>query len=295
MTHVPRVVVGVDGPGSRAPLEWAVGEAIRRDAELDVVYAFHPGHDVSPIGLPGPAIDMAPYESAAKVLVDDAISSLHPERRSALRNLQRITVPDGAGAALVEASKGADLLVVGQRGRGPLTGLLGSVSHQVVHHAPCPVTVVPVNWPPMQVPARIVVGVDGSESSQVALRWALDETVRWGSELVVAHAWTTPYPVEPWGLVVTPKDHDRFEHMSRDLIEAMVARAIADGAPEPRAWTARTIEDAAGPALVHAAMDADLLVVGSRGRGGFAALLVGSTSLQCLHRANCPVTIVPKR
>jgi nucleotide-binding universal stress UspA family protein len=171
--------------------------------------------------------------------------------------------------------------------------LLGSVSHQVVHHAACPVTVVPVNWPATDVPARIVVGIDGSEASQVALRWALDEAARWSSELVVVHAWTTPYPVEPWGLVVAPRDEAVFEQSSRELIEGMVDRAVADGAHRPRVWTARTVEDAAGPALVHAAMDADLLVVGSRGRGGFTALLVGSTSLQCLHRANCPVTIVP--
>lgn len=290
---VGRLVVGVDGPGSRAPLEWAVNEAIERDAELDVVHAFHPGHVVSPIGVPGPALDMAPYEAAAKALIDDAVAEIPPARRTSLRNLQRITVPDSAGSALVEASKGADLLVVGQRGRGPLTGLLGSVSHQVVHHAACPVTVVPVNWPATAVPARIVAGIDGSEPSQVALRWALEEAARWSSDLVVVHAWNTPYPVEPWGLVVTPRDQETFAQSSRELIEAMVDRAVADGARRPRSWTARTVEDAAGPALVHAALEADLLVVGSRGRGGFAALLVGSTSLQCLHRAHCPVTVVP--
>ena len=294
MTAAGRLVVGLDGHGSRASLEWAVAEAVRRDAELDVVHAFHPGYDVSPVGLPGPAIDLAPYEAAAKALVDDAVAAVHPEQRRQLRELQRITVPDGAGAALVEASKGADLLVVGQRGRGPLAGLLGSVSHQCVHHARCPVTVVPFAWPPGRPPARIVVGVDGSDSSKVALRWALEEVALWESELVVANAWNTPYPVEPWGLVVTPRDRELFERNAQDLIHAMVEAEVAAGAPDPGSWTARSLEDASGPALVHAAEDADLLVVGSRGRGGFAALLVGSTSLQCLHHAACPVTIVPR-
>ena len=294
MTSGGRIVVGLDGDGSRASLHWAVAEAIRRQAELDVVHAFRPGHAVSPIGVPGPAFDLAPYEAAAKLLVDDAVSSLHVKERNALRDVQRITIPDSGGAALVEASKGADLLVVGQRGRGPLRGLLGSVSHQCVHHARCPVTVVPIEWPSTQPPSRIVVGVDGSDASKVALRWALEESALWGSELVVAHAWNTPYPVEPWGMVVTPRDRGVFEQQAQELIETMVAAEIAAGAPTV-SWTVRAIEDASGPALVRASEDTDLLVVGSRGRGGFAALLVGSTSLHCLHHANCPVTIVPRR
>lgn len=292
MNEAGRIVVGVDGHGSRAALEWAAAEAVQRGADLDVVHSFHVGHDISPIGLPGPPLDLSRYEAAAKALVDGAVASIPAAQRQALRNLQRITVPDGAGRALVDASRGADLLVVGQRGRGALTGLLGSVTHQCVHHAPCPVTVVPVEWPATRPPKRIVVGVDGSEPSSHALRWALEEAARWDGELVVAHAWNTPYPVEPWGLVVTPKDRDLFERHSRDVIETMVAEAVAAGAPQVHAWTARSIEDASGPALVHAAGDADLLVVGSRGRGGFAALLVGSTSLHCVHHATVPVTVV---
>jgi hypothetical protein len=77
-----RLVVGVDGPGSRAPLEWAVNEAIQRNVELDVVHAFHPGHDVSPIGVPGPALDLAPYEAAAKTLIDDAVAAIAPAQRT---------------------------------------------------------------------------------------------------------------------------------------------------------------------------------------------------------------------
>jgi nucleotide-binding universal stress UspA family protein len=295
MTPSGRIVVGVDGDGSRAPLHWAVAEAIRRQAELDVVHAFQPAHDISPIGIPGPALDTAPYEGAAKLLVDGAVASIHARERSALRDVQRITVPDSGGVALTEASKGADLLVVGQRGRGPLKGLLGSVSHQCVHHAACPVTVVPADWPSTRPPLRIVVGVDGSDASRVALRWALEEAALWGSTLVVACAWNTPYPVEPWGLVVTPRDRDVFERHAHDVIETMVAAEIAEGAPKPIAWTGRAIEDASGPGLVQVSDGTDLLVVGSRGRGGFAALLVGSTSLHCLHHAACPVTIVPKR
>ena len=288
-----RIVVGIDGfATSRAPLDWAVSEAAQWGVELEVLHAFGPGYEISPSGLPGPVVDIAPYEAAAKRYVDGAVATIHAEQRRALSSLQRVVIPVTPGAALVDASRDADLLVVGQRGRGAISGLLGSVSHQCVHHAACPVAVIPSDWVPAA-PERIVVGVDGSDGSTRALRWALAEAARWNAELVVAHAWTTPYPVEPWGVVVTPTDPSLFERGARDLVDSMMSAAVSQGAPEPRAWTPMALEDASGSALVRASVDAQLLVVGSRGRGGFRALLVGSTSLQCLHHAQCPVTIVP--
>ena len=289
-----RIVVGVDGFGtSRAPFDWAVREAVRQQVELEVVHAFGPSYDISPTGIPGPMLDRGPYEAAAKRYIDDVVGTVHAEQRRALPSLLRVIIPVAPGAALVDASRDAGLLVVGQRGRGPVTGLLGSVSHQCVHHAECPVTVVPRDWA-QPATEKIVVGVDGSEGSKRALRWALDEAARWEAELIVAHAWFTPYPVEPWGIVITPKDHDRFDREALELAEAMVDGAVVDGAPEP-SWTPMAIEDASGAGLVKVSSGADLLVVGSRGRGGFRALLIGSTSLHCLHHARCPVTIVPNR
>ncbi|HEX4820401.1 MAG TPA: universal stress protein [Acidimicrobiales bacterium] len=286
-----RVVVGIDGFGnSRAPLDWALNEAVRRSVELEVVHAFGPGYDVSSSGIPGPVIDISRYEAAAKAYVDEVVGTIHAKQRAALPSLQRVVIPSAPGAALVDASERASMLVVGRRGRGAVTGLLGSVSHQCVHHAHCPVTVVPPDWTQMPV-RKIVVGIDGSAESERALRWALAEAAQWRAELVVVHAWFTPYPVEPWGVVVTPTDRDRFDVEARELIEASVSAAVRDGAPEP-SWAAMAIEDASGSALVQASSDADLLVVGSRGRGGFRALLLGSTSLQCLHHAHCPVTVV---
>ena len=288
-----RIVVGVGRPdASKGVLEWAMSEATRRAAVLEVIHAFHPQYDISPEGIPGPALDLAPYEAAAKALIDEAIELVPRARRPDVPDVQRVVAGASPGAALVEASADADLLVVGRHERRALPRRLGSVAHQCVHHGRCPVTVVPIEWSPQPV-ARIVVGVDGSDTSKLALRWALNEAALWDAALVVAHAWNTPYPVEPWGMVVTPKDRRVFEQGSRDLIETMVAEAVRQGAPEPE-WTSCSVEDASGPGLVHLAADADLLVVGSRGRGGFAALLLGSTSLQCLHHASCPVTVVPR-
>lgn len=287
-----RVVVGIERHShSQAALDWGAAEAARRGAELDVVYAWLPPHVVAQIGIPGAATDLAPCEALAKRLLDDAIAAVPIEVRRSVRQVTPISVQDRPSAALLETAAGADLLVVGSRGRGPITGLLGSVSHQCVHHALCPVTVVPPGWPTTP-PKRIVVGVDRSDVSAAALRWALEEAVRWEAELAVVHAWNTPYPVEPWGLVVTPIDRNEFFEGSRALIEDMVEAAITAGAPRSASITPLPVEDAAGPGLVRAAADADLLVVGSRGRGGFAALLVGSASLHCLHAASCPVAII---
>jgi len=291
-----RVVVGVDRSDSaRAALQWAMAEAGRRDATLDVICAWMPAAVVSPIGMPATAMDPQPFEEAAKQTLDEVVAATPAALRRSVRDLQQIAVPAPPASALIEAAEGAELLVVGTRGLGLFGRMLGSVSHQVVHHSPCPVTVVPNGWPVQRWPARIVAGVDGSPGSAAALRWAIEEAARWDGELVVAHAWDTPYPVEPWGMVVTPRDEALFERGAIVMIDEMLDAARDEGVAIPATTTTRALHDAAGPALIEATKDADLLVVGSRGRGGFAALLLGSVSLHCLHHARCPVTIVNQR
>jgi nucleotide-binding universal stress UspA family protein len=249
---------------------------------------------MAPLGVPYPVSDLAPIEARAKAVLEDAIDAVPAATTRLIPLVSPIVVPGSAGRALVDTATGADLLVVGARGRGALRGLLGSVSHQCVHHAACPVVVVPggeavpsaASW------ERVVVGVDGSDASAAALRWALEEAARWDAELTVVHTWETPYPVEPWGFVITPAHPDDFRTGSVALISNMVDAAVAEGAPRPASVVPLSVEDAAGAGLIGAASGADLLVVGSRGRGGFAALLVGSVSLHCLHEAPCPVAVV---
>jgi nucleotide-binding universal stress UspA family protein len=301
-----RVVVGVDRDDrededrenpSGAALLWAATEAARRGADLDVVHVWQPPSYLSPLGIPYPVPDVAPWEARAKALLEDAVSSIPHAVRAEIPLLSPISLTGSTGAALVDTARGADVLVVGSRGHRALRGLLGSVSHQCLHHASCPVVVVPpdadeVSKRPRQ---RIVVGVDGSDGAAAALRWAMHEAARWDAALSVVHTWETPYPVEPWGFVVTPADPDAFREGSVAMIRSMVDAAVDAGTPRPAVVTELSVEDAAGPGLVGAAADADLLVVGSRGRGGFAALVVGSVSLHCVHAAPCPVAVIPER
>jgi len=139
--RVGTVVVGVDGSEpSCAALHWAVAEATRRDARLEVLNAYHDTQVVFPFG-PTTAPDHTDLEHASKSLLDHMVAgAVGPSRPP---QIETISSPLGPGTALRDAGRTAALLVVGSRGRGGLRGLgIGSVSLQCVHHAPCPVVVV---------------------------------------------------------------------------------------------------------------------------------------------------------
>lgn len=135
-------------------------------------------------------------------------------------------------------------------------------------------------------PERIVVGVDGSETAQRALRWAIDEARRREATVEVVHAWRR-IPVTDY-LVNEPEPGG----------SARYAQALLDTAVESEDTAGVTVERKLIPgggayALIHEAKGAALLVVGSRGRGGFSGLLLGSVSQQAVHHAPCPVVIIP--
>ena len=135
-----RIVVGVDGSDAgREALRWALDEAKRRNAIVEAVHAWHqPG--VMSYGYLE-QIDLAPFEEDAHKVLDTAVDTVAVPGDPAV---ERRLIPGGAAGVLVEEAKGADLLVVGSRGRGGFTGLmLGSVSQQAAHHAPCPVVIIP--------------------------------------------------------------------------------------------------------------------------------------------------------
>ena len=139
--------------------------------------------------------------------------------------------------------------------------------------------------------AKIVVGVDGSDSSRDALAWALEEARLRGAEVVAVHAWEAaasmlePGPAPGFDLVGVAPLEEGAQALVDQVVEE-VARAHPGTTVERRAEAGPPVD-----VLVDAARDADLLVVGSRGHGSIASLLLGSVSQQLAHRAPCPLLI----
>jgi nucleotide-binding universal stress UspA family protein len=139
--------------------------------------------------------------------------------------------------------------------------------------------------------ARIVVGIDGSDESREALRWALEEARLRSADIVAVHAWEPPVTVAGPGpapgfdlVAVLPEVREAGDRLVRTVVEEVAGDS--DVTVE-----AVTIEGAPASVLAEAGRDADLLVVGSRGRGGFAALLLGSVSQKLAHHSPCPLLI----
>lgn len=299
----PRVVVGVDGsPGGRNALTLAFFEAARRAAKLDVVSAFPV--DVGwaggvPLDIPDVEAVRADVELRARELVEQVRgdASLTPVAGVDAVPVRVRAVEGRPVPALLAASEGADLLVVGNRGRGAIrSALLGSVAVHCVSHASCPVIVVHGGAPAPQ-PSGVVVGVDGSESSRAALVAALDAAARIGSDVeVVACYLRADYWTDYAMLVVPEVEQIRadLERHTEELVRGILAdRGSGETVPAVRV---EVVEGAAGDVLVERSEEGNLLVVGSRGRGAVRGLLVGSVALHCAMHGSGPVMVVhPQR
>jgi nucleotide-binding universal stress UspA family protein len=140
---------------------------------------------------------------------------------------------------------------------------------------------------------RIVVGVDGSEGSKCALEWAAQEARLRGDPLEIVLAWQPSVGIYA-GAGWTAVDNEMFEELLKGAQERL-ARICVSVAPalDGLKVESRVVEGRAAKTLMDSAVGADLLVVGTRGHGGFAGLLLGSVSAQCAHHSSCPVVIVP--
>jgi nucleotide-binding universal stress UspA family protein len=284
-----RIVVGVDESecAGRA-LSWAADVAERHGAELEALlsWGYLDQHGVEP----GREFDPDYHEGDAAAALEAIVERVLGERAGAVT---RRVDNDLASHSLVAASEDADLVVVGARGLGSIRGaLIGSVSQHVLHHAACPVAVVHDAPAPPSGRPRIVVGVDGSDVAQEALTWAVAEARAMGAELDVVSAWHPPYlgayPFDPGALNL-----DAFEQGARDVVEAAVGKVdTRDLVAPPQVIT---VSDTPARAILDTAAGADLVVIGSRGRGGFVGLLLGSVSTQVANHAPCPVVVVRDR
>ena len=286
------LVLAVDGsPSSDRALVWACDEA-RRDARP--LHVVHARPDLSAAARGGLFSALTPeqvdqLEAASQELLDSAVARAR-ELAPGVLVTGRLTKGSPA-RAVIEASPGAFAVVMGARGRGAVTSmLLGSVSAQVARHARCPVVVVKDVEDPQRPREGVVVGIDGSPQSDAALAFAFEEADSRRSALDVVHAWSFEH-LAPAGVLaeaMTKQYQSEPEH--RQLVEDTLApwRDKYPGVEiRPKAVHALAV-----PALLEASDGAHLLVVGSRGHGGFADLLLGSVSRNLLQRAGCPVAVV---
>ncbi|WP_416905193.1 universal stress protein [Micromonospora echinospora] len=274
------VVVGVDGsPESLVAAEHGARVASLRSRPLHLVHGYlHPlgyGVPVNPydLGLPEPTDE-------ARTMLEKSAADLRgrwPELTVEVRQ-----VAGGPGATLVEESRRAELVVVGSRGLGGFAGLLlGSVSAQVAGHAHGPVLVVRPADRQVTTDGPVLVGLDGSELAELAVGQAAEEAARRGVPLVLAH-------------VVAPDRRPEDSTGDEQGADRLLATAVATVRQRhPDLAVAERVLRAAEPAsaLVEASADAALVVVGSRGRGGFAGLLLGSVSQALVQHARCPVLV----
>lgn len=286
-----QIVVGVDGSEhSKRALRWAQREAQLHGHELTALLAWGLFDQLHVGGGESFDPDYGPADAAAALVatIADTVGV------DAADGIRRVAVCDLPARALLDAAREADMLVLGPRGRGGLQELMvGSVSQACLHHAPCPIAIVRMpdqDTGPrtVRVRDRIVAGVDGSEHSARALSWAVAEARVRGATIEAVHAWHAPYSMS---FAPAAVDFSAFEGAARRLLDQIVDRArvgAADVHIEPV-----LVPGFAADALLRAADGADLVVVGSRGVGGFRGLVLGSVSHQLAHHATCPVVVVP--
>ncbi|MGG5174380.1 universal stress protein [Pseudarthrobacter sp. J1763] len=304
------MVVGVDGSEhGQCALIWAAKEAQRRNKPLHIVTAYSiPIFAAS--GLDGgyATIDDGVIRDGAEAILKQALAKV------AEYNIDvDATVENGdASGVLLELSEEAELLVVGTRGRGGFVGrLLGSVSSALPAHAKCITVTVPLRCAPrlgettedrhvqaeirkdqdIAVANRVVVGVDGSEQARVAVLEAAAQAERMGAELQIVCA----VPQYSGTLAWVPAALDR-EAIFKDIQTQLDAGIAWLKSHFPNLKASTLLKDGSPvEVMVEASREAELVVLGTRGRGGFAGMMLGSTSDGVLHHSKGPVMVVPDR
>lgn len=283
------ILVAVDGSASSyQAAAWAAAEAVLHGRRLHILTsaAIRAGS--------GPAVSLA--EADLEWLRVDAERVVTEAARVA-----RVAIPGNdpeittevafelAAPLVIERSAGAELLVLGSRGLGAFQrGLLGSVTSAAARHAHCPVAIVHdiAALDPVSITRPVLVGVDGTGNSVPAVALAFEEASRRKVGLIAVHAFSDSSDLPAYGWDI-----------GRDSAEADLAENLAGyGERYPDVPVRRVVvADRPARALLEEAAHAQLIVVGSHGRGGFTGMLLGSTSTAVLHGADIPVIVVRDR
>lgn len=280
------IIVGVDGsPASRVAVDWAARDAARRGADLKLVHVLVP-----PAVMAFPEVPMPPgfrewQDEDGRRLLDSAVKTV--EEVGAQVEVSTDMVSGPAVPVLADLSSSAQMIVVGSRGHGALArGLLGSISTGLAHHAHCPVAIIHDEDPLMPHPSKapVVVGVDGSPASENAVAIAFEQASFRGVDLLAVHAWSDTgvfeFPGADWSTLQAAGEQTLSERLAgwqERYPDVPVRRVVVADKPARQ--------------LLEQAESAQLLVVGSHGRGGIAGMLLGSVSTSVLHGARLPVII----
>lgn len=282
------ILVGVDGsPESQAAIRWAAEEAVLRSASITLM------HVVAPIVVTWP-IDALEFnysqwqEDNARHLIEQAQKTLQSALCDGVTPTVVVRVPhDGIVTEMTTASASASLMVIGSRGLGPIGGMvLGSVSRSLLHHAQCPVAIIkaegaraPDNTSP------VLLGIDGSPAAEAATAFAFDEASRRGVDLVSLHAWSDVGVFPVLGM-----DWHKYEQTGHEILAERLG-GWQEQYPDVHVRR-RIVCDRPARWLIDESRHAQLVVVGSRGRGGIAGMLVGSVSTAVAEASSAPVVVV---
>jgi nucleotide-binding universal stress UspA family protein len=281
------VVVGLDGsPGSAHALRWAVREGRLHGSPVTAVTAWGIGDRQELDGDPN-SFDSTASERHARAALDRYVEdAVGPD---AAEHIARRAICGLPSSVLLGAAAGASLLVLGARGRGGFRGLLlGSVSQQCLHHTTTPLAIIHDQPVVRRDVEHVLVAVDGSRSSELALRWALDEGRRRAAVVTVLHA-TSPPIAGGYPYTARTFDPGERERDARRMVDDMLEGEDTHGLD----LRPLVVDGAPTPVILGRAQEADLLVAGTRGVGGFKGMLVGSVTGQLAHHAPCPLVVIP--
>ncbi|MGO9928070.1 MAG: universal stress protein [Mycobacterium sp.] len=282
------VIVGVDGSAaSNVAVCWAARDAAMRRVPLTVV------HMVSAVVPTVPQMPVSAgvavwQEEEGRQILEQAVkvaeNAVKTDRGTEIKSELRCAPP---APTLVKMSEDAEMVVVGSNGRGSVARLLlGSVSSTVVRGARCPVAVIRDEDPLMPHPqqAPVLVGIDGSPASELATAIAFDEASRRGVELIALHAWSDvevfELPGLDWSAVKSDAERNLAERLAgwqERYPDVTVHRLVVCDRPARQ--------------LIEKSESAQLVVVGSHGRGGLGGMLLGSVSNAIVHSVRMPVIV----
>jgi nucleotide-binding universal stress UspA family protein len=277
-----RILVGLDGStGSEHAFRWATELAAGSDATVQPVMAWdYPTLALLPFpaGLPVPPLDAMQADAEVRAA---ALTEAVTDEGDA-PPADPVVRQGSPGRVICEVAEEADLIVVGSRGLGSVTGvLLGSVGSHCVNAAPCPVVVVP-DQDVAASTGTAVVGIDGSEGAEAAVAWA-DAWLPESTRLLLVHTWELPVTLDSIATALDAQAIEEAAAVMLDKAAASVSRHEVE---------TLIVRGDARSELERLAKGADMLVLGSNGRGAINRFLLGSVASHVVHHLTAPTVIV---